>query len=665
QRNEVTINADLLVALSRGPGRVRALPFAAAAGEIDLEAENLGANTGRDWSFIPPSQITRRLSPCIDEYDAGELILRVYTPHPPLPPDGPSEGEMYACCPGLLIELEIDNTQSEVPAHGCLGVTWRGGGRIVPMDWTTDAELCGAGYEGRWALAAERIAGEVYTCRDNSIRQHVATGREVIHPGGGDGAILLAVPAGGRRTLRAAVGFYRPGTATAGIEATQLYTDYFDSVEDVCRYVLAEADRIRRDCSAFDHAAADACPATRRREYVSQAIRDYAVNSQLLRTPRGKRLYSVGEGQFCWRNTLDLAADHLPWELWRMPWVVANIFEQFVDRYSYRDEVRFPEDPETYYPGGLCFTHDMGTHAAYAPPGRSGYEMPESTGYSFMTTEELLNGVYLLAGYALATGDADFLSRQAGTARELLESMERRDHHDPARRNGILDGESSMVGRTGREITSYDALDAALKHARGNIYIATKTWTSALLLAATFDQAGDTEAASRARAFAARTAESLDAAFDRETGAFPGNLYEPADSLVLAALEPLAVPNFLGLGGEMSNSSDLLDLLGEHARSCLAGGCIDAQTGALRLSSGSNNSWPSKGVLCVYVMEQVLGIDVDREYPSLMREMLHWAQIAAGERTISDQMNTDSRTVRGGSYYPRMVTSALWLRPVL
>ncbi|MFW6062030.1 MAG: glycoside hydrolase family 52 protein, partial [Planctomycetota bacterium] len=410
---------------------------------------------------------------------------------------------------------------------------------------------------------------------------------------------------------------------------------------------------------------AEACPDTRRREYVSQAIRGYAANSQLLRTPEGKRLYDVGEGQFCWRNTLDLAADHLPWELWRMPWVVANIFEQFVDRYSYRDEVRFPEDPENYYPGGLCFTHDMGTGTVYAPAGRGGYEMPESTGYSFMTTEELLNGVYLLAGYALATDDGDFLARHDKTARELLTSMQHRDHHEPAKRNGILKGESSKVGRTGREITSYDALDPALKHARGNLYIATKTWAAALLLAAVFDKAGDTDAAARARGFAARSAASLEAAFDRETGAFPDNLYQPSGSLVLAALEPLAVPHFLGLSEQMSWEGDLQQFLAEHTRTCLAGGCIDPATGGMRLSSGSNNSWPSKGVLCLQVMEQVLGIDVDAEYPSLIREILHWAQIAAAERTISDQMNADTRTVRGGSYYPRMASSAVWLKPVL
>ena len=46
--------------------------------------------------------------------------------------------------------------------------------------------------------------------------------------------------------------------------------------------------------------------------------------------------------------------------------------------------------------------------------------------------------------------------------------------------------------------------------------------------------------------------------------------------------------------------------------------CIEKMTGGIRLSSKSNNTWVSKVILCLAVME--------KEYPTAMRELLHWAR---------------------------------------
>ena len=48
----------------------------------------------------------------------------------------------------------------------------------------------------------------------------------------------------------------------------------------------------------------------------------------------------VNEGEYCMMNTLDLAVDHVFWELDHNPWLVRNLLDEFVRRYSYTDEVK-------------------------------------------------------------------------------------------------------------------------------------------------------------------------------------------------------------------------------------------------------------------------------------------------------------------------------------
>ena len=107
-------------------------------------------------------------------------------------------------------------------------------------------------------------------------------------------------------------------------------------------------------------------------------------------------------------NTLDLAVDHVFWELEHNPWLVRNLLDEFVRRYSfYTDEVKvyksdFAPSTETVQvdpsqtppppdeaqlnrpyetkPGGVSFCHDMGAHNNFSPQGRSSYELANLTG---------------------------------------------------------------------------------------------------------------------------------------------------------------------------------------------------------------------------------------------------------------------------------------------
>jgi hypothetical protein len=60
-------------------------------------------------------------------------------------------------------------------------------------------------------------------------------------------------------------------------------------------------------------------------------------------------------------------------------------------------------------------------------------------------------------------------------------------------------------------------------------------------------------------------------------------------------------------------------------------------------------------------MEKVFGIDLEKEYPTAMRELAYWCQVAAKDDTISDQVLTTERKVIGGCYYPRSASAAIWI----
>ena len=69
------------------------------------------------------------------------------------------------------------------------------------------------------------------------------------------------------------------------------------------------------------------------------ATHSYYGSTQLLDVD-GQPLWVVNEGEYCMMNTLDLAVDHVFWELEHNPWLVRNLLDTFVRRYSYTDEVK-------------------------------------------------------------------------------------------------------------------------------------------------------------------------------------------------------------------------------------------------------------------------------------------------------------------------------------
>ena len=651
-------SGSLIVACSHGPGKTIALPFFSFDTTKDYEgqlAKRIATITNGDWKLVSPAKMTRVLTPSTDEFAGEGIRLRITSPRAPISPAGFRE-DFMAMLPALLLEVEIDNSEQDTPATGFIGLAYQGAGRIRPIDWS-DSGLVGIAYSDAWALAA-LPSPDVFTIRAGTVASTVEAGNGTIHPGGNQGGIGFRVAAHSKKTLTAVFAFYRAGNAVAqGMKSSYAYTAKWDSVESVAHAALNSADHLREWAKKFNERVTPGDSDPHTVEMLAQASQGYYANTSLIRDGNGALHWSVCEGQFAWRNTLDLAADHLPFELTAHPWVTGNVIDGFIDSYSYRDKVRFDGEATAQHPGGISFTHDQGNYTAYSPPGTSGYEQPNREGvYSAMTTEELLNGIYCAAAFALKGENPEWRHRRLPVAREMITSMENREHFDPARRDGILRAQSDRVG-TGKEITTYDALDDTLQNSRGNVYIVVKTWCAALMLESWFKTEGAEDEAKRCAALAVRTANSLSKSYSLERQSFPANLLEGSKALVIAALDPLAVPLFCGMGEQLNRYPELLAELQSHAKTCLKpGNCSDATTGGLKLTSTSVNTWPSKVALTLAVagwLEHQTPKDVS---PNAFNQLVKWMQQSANRLTVSDQINVSNGVPIGGSYYPRLVT---------
>ena len=62
---------------------------------------------------------------------------------------------------------------------------------------------------------------------------------------------------------------------------------------------------------------------------IAHATHSYYGSTQLLEVDR-QPFWVVNEGEYCMMNTLDLAVDHVFWELEHNPWLVRNLLDTFV-----------------------------------------------------------------------------------------------------------------------------------------------------------------------------------------------------------------------------------------------------------------------------------------------------------------------------------------------
>jgi len=643
--------------------RYQLLPF--YQGETSNESERYEAGTQAQPSAGPrlesfsKDDICRDFQMGTDTWSAGDITFRIYTPSPEIPdPAMASEAELRrALVPAVICELTVDNTNGSATRRAFFG--FQGSDPYSAMRLLERDAVHGVGQGRNVSLATSdpNVACALGFSLTDILKEHPANYNFAL---GLVGALLMTVPAGECRTFRFAACFYRAGLVTAGMDCSYLYTRLFGDIEDVAAYALEHAGEIASASEEANDLLAHSSLSGDQRFMLAHAIRSYYGNTELLQRD-GEPLWVVNEGEYRMINTFDLTADHLFFELKKTPWVVRNVLDQFVDTYSYHDEVHFPGDGETLYPGGLSFTHDMGIANVFSRPGHSCYEKSELTGcFSHMTHEQLVNWLCCAIVYVDYTGNQQWLQRRLPIFEECLQSLLNRDHPQPELRNGLMGLDSSRTGH-GAEITTYDSLDESLGQARNNVYMGVKTWAAYVALERLFDAQGRVDLAQIAGKQAERSAGTIACAM--EGGYIPAVIGEGNTARIIPAIEGLIFPYVSSNQAALDphgRFGHLIGALKAHFENVLRPGVCLFPDGGWKLSSTSNNSWLSKIYLAQHVARSVLGLDnaaitadADAAHVKwlLDTELSYWAW--------SDQM-ISGRAI-ASRYYPRGVTAVLWL----
>jgi hypothetical protein len=613
----------------------------------------------RSW---PDKAIQREFSAGSDTWTAGDLTFAIHTPAMPAPEPGKASDKdlRLAYVPALTVELTVDNTRRKkdrVAIFGFQGNDPVRGMRLVEGLEKITGIACGD------TLAIASDSPGVHSGLGFSVEDILDESDPFNHSFGigGVGLLVCRAKAGKKQTFRFAVCFHRAGQATTGLNTRYHYTRHFPDIEAVAAYALKNFSALKKRGDAFDKKLAKAKLGEARSFMLAQAVHSYYGSTQFLEC-EGKPLWAVNEGEYRMLNTLDLTIDQLFFEMEMNPWTVRNELDWFLSRYSYTDTVRFPGDA-TEHPGGITFTHDMGITNHFSPPQRSVYEKSGLHGcFSHMSHEELVNWLVCALVYSKQSGDTAWRKKNLPTFQKILASLLNRDHPDPAQRDGVMSLDSSRCAG-GSEITTYDSLDVSLGQARNNLYLAVKCWGSYVGLADLFSAVGDKKRADIAHDQARRAAATISATADKN-GLLPAILHENVESRIIPAIEGLVIPHALGLKKSLSPDGEfgaLIAALRRHLRGVLRQGICLFPDGGWKISSTSNNSWLSKVYLCQFIASEILGEKPGKA--GAVADQAHAAWLTDEKNCYwawSDQIV--SGEAKGSKYYPRGVTSILWIK---
>jgi len=612
---------------------------------------------------FPDGEIVRLTTPARDIWRCGDLEFKIYTPFQSVP-DMALEAEFMSIdptitkdvlIPAVFAELTLDNTACASPRRAFFG--YEGNDPYAAMRRIDGANIKGVAQGAVTGIftddpgAACALAFSADELLAGNITDRLPFGL------GNTGLLVMTAKPHELRTWRFAVCFYRAGVATTGIEAVYMYTRHFKNIEDAAGYALKNFERYMAEAARFDAVIMERGLSVERQFMLSQAIKSYYGSTQLLFDERaGTPLWVVNEGAYRMMNTLDLAVDHLFFEMLKNPWTVRSVLDQYADSYAYFDEVK--DGRGGRFPGGISFAHDMGVANAFSARGRSVYELSGRKGcYSYMSQEQLVNWILCAGVYWEGARDDAWLQDRRQTIWQCLLSMVNRDGADEGRRDGVMDLDSCKTGG-GAEITTYDNVDTALGRARRSAYLAVKCWAAYLALYKMLGALGLTEAAETAAEQAERCADTV-MSYRRPDGTIPALLEEGNTALTLSVAEGLAYPVVMGIFEDMALAERHCSFVGalkKHFEAALANGCR-FEDGAWKMSKTSGNSWLSKTFLCQFIAERVFkfpqDIQADKAHAAWLLDPGNAAQ------AFSDQMRAGK--ICGSAYYPRGVTAILWL----
>ncbi|MDN4525034.1 glycoside hydrolase family 52 protein [Fictibacillus fluitans] len=647
-------------------GKYEALPFFEVAEDESkrYDIENMDPDPDKPKIVFPfaKENVTRDFQLGTDTWKAGDIEFTIYSQAQSVPdPATASADELkQAIIPAVWAELTIDNTKGTASRRAFFG--YQGSDPYSSMRRLDDT--C----EGLAGVGQGRLTGIVSNHPDVQSAMHfslenilTATLKENWAFGLGPvGALVMDVPAGEKRSYPFAICFHRSGYVTAGMDASYYYTKFYPNIEAVAGYAMENYEFFTGRAKEANKLAEDASLSEDQTFMLIHSIRSYYGCTQLLEAD-GKPFWIVNEGEYRMMNTFDLTVDQLFFELKMNPWTVKNELDMFISRFSYEDEVRFPGEEKTY-PGGISFTHDMGVANTVSRPNYSSYEVYGIDGcFSHMTHEQLVNWVLTASVYVEQTGDVIWLQDNMEIFERCLESMVNRDHPEADQRNGIMGLDSTRV-MGGAEITTYDSLDVSLGQARNNIYLAGKCWASYVALEKLFAQHGK-ESLSRLAGEQADKCAATIVSHVTPDGYIPAVIKEGNDSKIIPAIEGLIFPYYTNNHEALDENGrfgDYIQALNKHLETVLVEGVCLFENGGWKISSTSNNSWLSKIYLCQFIAREILGLSWDEQGAKADRAHVEWlTHPTLSIWSWSDQII--SGEIAGSKYYPRGVTSILWL----
>ncbi|MDA3849785.1 MAG: hypothetical protein PF447_00775 [Spirochaetaceae bacterium] len=604
------------------------------------------------------TEITREFNLGNDTFMAGDLTLNILSSSIVAPDPLKESDELckFSYCPSIAIELTIDNRKSHKNRKAFFGIDPENSSDALHINHDLPKGLKGFA-KGRNRAIFTNHSDAVVAQGFSPEGILLESKRENYNFGlGNTGLIMVEVPKGEKITISFAICFFRDGMVTTGVETSYWYRNYFNSLSEVGRFTLENFTRYKRLSESINEEYNNNKLNESQRFQLIHSIRSYFGSTQLLNFD-DKPFWVVNEGEYRMMNTFDLTVDQIFFEMRQNPWTVKNELNMFINRFSYRDKLHFPGE-DNLYQGGISFTHDMGVNNHISREGYSTYEKAGLTGcFSYMTHEQLVNWVLCAGIYVDGTSDNKWLEENRDIFESCLTSMVNRDNPDPIKRNGLMSLDSSRT-IDGAEITTYDSLDESLGQARQNIYMAVKCWASYLILGKYLQ--GESRELSLDQA--KKASDTISSYLNKE-GYIPAIIGENNDSKIIPAVEGLIFPYYLGMEEELKEEGlygGLIKSLKTHIDSVLKKGICLYEDNGWKLSSSADNSWLSKIYLCQFVTRKILGIKT--KITGLQADMAHHGWLLNEENLLyawSDQMR--SGIAHGSKYYPRGVTSILWL----
>ena len=641
----------ILVAVKDGRAKARVLPF--CPGIEDTSAAE----------FSDKTKTTRILRACVDEWDTGLGVSWThYTPYWQLPEiDKASAPEMARfLLPATWMTFRIDNSKGaetksmlfslldKSPSKQAIVGTHHGF-IIAKKAITVDGGIT-TGVNSIHAITVPQNIGKLLNTDQARIKYGV---------GGAVTPVEVEVQPGKTLEFTLIVSHFNDQSFGQPGGGKLYLTKFFPSIESVVLAAIQSSTAAIQRAQDYRSEVETWGLNDYRKFLYAHALASYMFNTRLFVNADGDIIWNVLEGEYNFINTFDLTVDQVFLELAMLPWTVRNELDLFAARYHFIDQLEKAKSGEPPQPGGLTFNHDMGIAFEYKTPDEIAHPSP------IMSQEELQNWILCAGLYWKNTGDDAWLMGKKPVLDQCLQSMQLRDHVDPAKRDGITTYTTFLPGGKGRETTTYDSLDQSLNSPVDSIYIATRSFGCYLLLEALFRHLEDQDNAHISQAAAALTAKTISSHFDGATNSFPARFGGQFDARVIPAVEGLAYPYVMGLRDAVSPVGpygEFIKLMRIHMESILKPGiCIDATSGGWKMSSTTVNTWESKIYLGQFVTEEVLGLKDDRTRGKV--DGVHYAIQVLGNYTTAwtDQINSDIGDCHNGSrHYPRGVTAHLW-----